>query len=111
MLYCPKCWTFRIRNDKMNVIVDKINNQKDLGLELRALRKRLGIKAVQLSRDSGRSRDVLNRLERGEDVYVSSLFDALRAMGYSIRLEKKGLPTLQEMQEFAARDLEDDGGS
>jgi transcriptional regulator with XRE-family HTH domain len=92
----------------MTSIMDKINNPSDLGQELRALRKRLGIKAVQLSRDSGRSRDVLNRLERGEDVYVSSLFDALRAMGYSIRLEKKGLPTLEEMQAFAARDLEED---
>lgn len=85
--------------------MDKINNPIDLGRELRTLRKGLGIKSVQLSRDSGRSRDVLNRLERGEDVYVSSLFDALRAMGYSIRLEKKGLPTLQEMQDFTAREL------
>lgn len=89
----------------MKYIMDKINNPTDLGRELRSLRKGLGIKSVQLSRDSGRSRDVLNRLERGEDVYVSSLFDALRAMGYSIRLEKKGLPTLQEMQEFTAREL------
>lgn len=90
---------------KMTYIMDKINNPGDLGRELRALRKHLGIRSVQLARDSGRSRDVLNRLERGDDVYVSSLFDALRAMGYSIRLEKKGLPTLQEMQAFADREL------
>lgn len=93
----------------MTRIVDKVNNPVDLGRELRALRKRLGITSVQMAKDSGRSRDVLNRLERGDDVYVSSLFDALRAMGYSIRLEKKGLPTLTEMQEYAARELGEDG--
>src|SRR5690606_16303187 len=68
-------------------IVDKINNPADLGRALRELRK---------------------RLERGDDVYVSSLVDALRAMGYSIRLEKKGLPSLAEMQDYAARELGED---
>ena len=90
---------------KMPYIVDKINNPADLGREMRVLRKRLGIKSVHLSKDSGRSRDVLNRLERGEDVYLSSFFDVLRAMGYAVRLEKKGLPTLAEMQDFAEREL------
>jgi HTH-type transcriptional regulator / antitoxin HipB len=94
---------------KMQRIMDKINNPGELGRELRTLRKRLGIKSVQLAKDSGRSRDVLNRLERGDDVYVSSLFDALRAMGYSIRLEKKGLPSLTEMQAYAARELGEEG--
>ena len=94
---------------RMPGIVDKINNPVDLGRELRALRKRLGIKSVQLAKDSGRSRDVLNRLERGDDVYVSSLFDALRAMGYSIRLEKRGLPSLTDMQEYSARELGESG--
>lgn len=89
--------------------MDKINNPADLGRALRALRKQRGIRSVQLSRDSGRSRDVLNRLERGDDVYVSSLLDVVRAMGYSIRLEKRGLPTLAEMQAFTARELGDDG--
>jgi len=90
--------------------MDRINNPMDLGRAFRSLRKRLGISGVQLARNSGRSRDVLNRLERGEDVNVSSLLDALRAMGYSIRLEKQGLPTLEEMQAFAARDLGGVGG-
>jgi len=94
---------------KMTRMSDKINNSVDLGRELRTLRKRLGIKSVQWARDSGRSRDVLNRLERGDDVHVSSLFDALRAMGYAIRLEKRGLPSLTEMQEFTARELGDEG--
>lgn len=92
----------------MTRIMDKINNPEDLGRELRALRKKLKIKSVRLSADSGRSRDVLNRLERGEDVYLSSFFDVLRAMGYSISLEKKGLPSLAEMQEIAERELSGD---
>ncbi|MDO9434278.1 helix-turn-helix transcriptional regulator [Hydrogenophaga sp.] len=90
---------------KLTYIMDKINNAADLGRELKALRKRLGIRSVNLARDSGRSRDVLHRLERGDDVYVSSLLDALRGLGYAIRLEKMGLPTLQEMQAFAEREL------
>lgn len=89
-------------------MMDNITDPIELGRQLRALRKARGIRSVQLSRDSGRSRDVLNRLERGDDVYLSSLFDALRAMGYSIRLERQGLPTLEEMQAFTARELEAD---
>lgn len=85
--------------------MDKIRRPNERCREPSALRKRLGIRAVQLARDSSRSRDVLNRLERGDDVYVSSLFDALRAMGYSVRLEKKGLTTPEEMQAFTEREL------
>lgn len=52
----------------MPFIMDKINNPADLGREIRGLRMRLGIRSVQLAKDSGRSRDVLHRLERGERI-------------------------------------------
>ena len=61
-------------------------------------------------RRSPRSRgaaDTLNRLERGEDVTVKSMFDILRAMGLCIRLEPAGIPTLAEMRERFGGD--DDG--
>lgn len=88
--------------------MDKITTAIELGQQLRALRKEHRIRTVQLSKASGRSRDVLHRLERGDDVYLSSLFDALRALGYAIRLERRGLPTFEEMKAWTARELEGD---
>lgn len=76
---------------------DNIRLPEDLGLAIKAARKELGIKAIDISRHSGRSRDILHRLERGEDVTVSSLMAILAAMGLVLRLERAGLPTLDEM--------------
>ncbi|MBK7616829.1 MAG: helix-turn-helix domain-containing protein [Burkholderiales bacterium] len=76
---------------------DKIKLASDLGPAIKAARTQLGLKAIHIARDSGRSRNVLHRLERGEDVEVSSLFDILRAMNLCIRLESCGLPTMEEM--------------
>ncbi len=87
---------------------DIIRLPKDLGQAIKAARKAQNIKALDISRRSGRSRDVLNRLERGEDITVSSLLDILSAMGLVLRLERAGLPTLAEMTaRFAAIDDED----
>jgi HTH-type transcriptional regulator/antitoxin HipB len=87
---------------------DKIRLPKDLGHAIRQARKANGLKAIDIAKNAGRSRDVLNRLERGEDVTVGSLMDILRAMGLALRLEKAGLPTLAEMtQRFS--NLDEDG--
>jgi hypothetical protein len=52
---------------------------------------------------------VLHRLERGDDVTVSSLMAILAAMGLVLRIERAGLPTLQEMTErFSSLDNDDD---
>jgi len=81
----------------------------DLGAAIRQVRKDAGLKATDIARDAGRSRDVLHRLEKGDDVTVASLMDILRAMGLVLRLEKAGLPTLAEMQQrFGQPDDEDD---
>ena len=87
---------------------DIIRTQKDLGLTLKNARKALGIKTTDIARHCGRSRDVLNRLERGGDVNVSSLMDILSAMGLVLKIERAGLPTIEEMTErFANIDDED----
>ena len=75
----------------MSSMKDIIRLPKDLGVAVKAARKAQGIKALDISRHSGRSRDVLNRLERGEDITVSSLLDILSAMGLVLRLERAGL--------------------
>jgi HTH-type transcriptional regulator/antitoxin HipB len=91
----------------MSFMTDIIRQPADLGQSVKAFRKEMGFKATSIARHSGRSRDILNRLERGEDVTVSSLMDILSAMGLVLRLERVGLPTLDEMTARFA-DLDDD---
>ena len=88
---------------------DKLRLPIDLGTAVKQARKASGLKTTDIAKNSGRSRDVLNRLERGEDVTGASLMDILRAMGLVLRLEKAGLPTLAEMtQRFSNLDEDDD---
>ena len=84
---------------------DNILTPLDLGAALKISRRERKLKAIDIAEHSGRSRDVLNRLENGQDVTVHSLFDILRAMGLCLRIENAGMPTLEEMQ---ARFSEDD---
>ena len=63
----------------------------DLGREVRRARIAAKLKATAIAKESGRSRDVLYRLEKGDDVTVASLMDILRAMGLTLRLERAGV--------------------
>jgi HTH-type transcriptional regulator/antitoxin HipB len=93
----------------MSSMKDIIRLPQDLGHAVKSARRELGIKTTDIARHSGRSRDVLNRLERGEDVTVSSLMAILAAMGLVLRIERAGLPTLEEMKaRFADLDEDDD---
>lgn len=77
---------------------DKIRTPTELGEALKACRHERQLKATTIASHSGRSRDVLNRLEKGQDITLHSLFDILRAMGLCVRIESAGMPTLEEMQ-------------
>lgn len=93
----------------MSSMKDIIRLPKDFGHAVKCARQELGIKTTDIARHSGRSRNILNRLERGEDVNVSSLMDILAAMGLVLRIERAGLPTLDEMTaRFADLDEDDD---
>ena len=87
---------------------DNIRLPTDLGQAIKSARKAARLKTTDIAKASGRSRDVLNRLERGQDVTVASLMDILASMGLALRLERAGLPTLQEMQQRFASDGDDD---
>ena len=77
----------------------------DLGQAVAAARKAAKLTASSVSRRSGRSRDILYRLERGEDVSASSLIDILQAMGQQLSLVPARLPTLEEARaRFAEAD-------
>jgi len=87
---------------------DKIRLPIELGQAIKRARKEGRLKAIDIAARSGRARNVLYRLERGEDVTLASLFDILRAMDLTIRLERLGMPTLEEVSERFGQD-EDEG--
>ena len=86
---------------------DNILTPLDLGAALKILRRERKLKTINIAEHSGRSRDVLNRLEKGQDVTVHSLFGILRAMGLCLRIENAGMPTLEEMQTRFSEDDDD----
>lgn len=81
-----------------------IRTLADLGDAVRHARREHGLKATHIAAQSGRSRDLLHRLETGGDVTTGALLDVLRSMGYTLRLERPGLPTLDEMRQRFADD-------
>lgn len=88
---------------------DKIRSLADLGAQLKDLRLASGLGVVDIARKSGRSRDVLNRLEKGGDASLSSVLALLQALGHTIEIVPLGRPSLQEMRRrFAQEDDEDD---
>jgi len=84
-----------------------IRTLTDLGDAVRGARREQGMKAIQVAAKSGRSRDLLHRLETGGDITTGALLDVLRGMSYTLRLERLGLPTLDEMR---LRFADDDEG-
>lgn len=86
---------------------DKIRLPEDLGRAIKLARRQGKLRSQDIATHAGKSRNVLNRLERGEDVTVGSLMAILRAMGLCIRLEKAGMPTMEEMKARFGN-LEDD---
>jgi len=90
---------------------DKIRTPTELGLAIKRIRHERKLKTIDIAMHSGRSRDVLSRVEKGQDITVSSLLDLLRAMGLCLRIESGGMPTLEEMQARFAVEVEDDNGS
>lgn len=88
---------------------DTINLLSDLGRQVRALRRASGLTTTEIASASGRSRDVLNRLERGQDVSVSSLLAILAAIGHGVVVQPKGRPTLEQMRaRFSQDELDSD---
>ena len=77
----------------------------ELGEQLRAQRESLGMSKSELAERAGKVREVVYRLEAGEDTTVSSLLAVLGALGLAMRLERVGLPTAEEV---ARRFREDD---
>lgn len=89
-------------------MTDKLKTIQDIGRAVKQLRTKHEIKSVEMAERSGRSRDILHRLENGRDVSVSSLLDILRAAGYAIEIVPAGLPTMEQMRQMFAEPEDDD---
>lgn len=86
-------------------MTDKIRLPDELGHQLRERRQALGLSKSALAAKAGKVREVIYRLESGEDATVSSLLAVMGALGLVLRIEHAGPPSASEV---AARFLEDD---
>lgn len=89
----------------MQAMTDKIRLSDELGCQLREQREALGMSKSKLAEKAGKVREVVYRLEAGEDSTVSSLLAVVGALGLSLRLERVGMPTAAEV---AARFQDED---
>lgn len=98
---------------KMQAMTDKIRLPDELGAQLRFRREALGLSKSELASKAGKVREVVYRLEAGEDTTVSSLLAVMAALGLSLRLENAGLPSAAEVARRFQMDDEDapEGGS
>lgn len=86
-------------------MTDIIRLPDELGRELSQRRRALKMSKTQLAEKAGRVREVIYRLENGEDATVSSLMAVLSALGLALRIEKVGLPSARDV---AARFQDDE---
>jgi HTH-type transcriptional regulator / antitoxin HipB len=86
-------------------MTDIIRLPDELGQQLELRRKTLGMSKSELADKAGKVREVVYRLEAGQDTTVSSLMAVLGSLGLAMRLEPVGLPSAAEV---ARRFQEDD---
>ena len=91
-------------------MADTIRLPDELGRLLKTQREAAGLSKSELAQRAGKVREVIYRLEAGDDVTVSSLLAVLGALGLAMRIDKAGLPTAQEVAARFADDDGDDGG-
>lgn len=94
----------------MQVMTDIIRLPDELGAQLRQQREALGLSKSQLADKAGKVREVIYRLEAGDDTTVSSLLAVLGALGLALRLERAGLPSASDIARRFQEDDEDDDG-
>lgn len=94
----------------MQAMTDTARLPDELGRQLLERRKALGLSKSELAQRAGKVREVVYRLEAGEDSTVSSLLAVLGALGLALRLEPAGLPSAQEVARRFHMDDDPAGG-
>jgi len=92
---------------KLQAMPDTASFPEDIGLILKEQREAKGLSKTELAALSNRVREVIYRLEAGQESTVSSLMAVVRALGLRIRFERAGMPTMEELAERFARDDDD----
>ncbi|SAI50069.1 transcriptional regulator%2C y4mF family [Bordetella ansorpii] len=85
-------------------MTDKILFLNQLAPILKAHRETAGLSKTELAHRAGKVREVIYRIESGEDVTVSSLLAVLGAMGLALQITRAGMPTMQEVADHFSRD-------
>lgn len=80
----------------------------ELRAEVVARRRQLGITKKGLAERAGKVREVIYRIEQGQDVTVSSLVDVLRALGMKLAIVPAGVPSQEEVAKAFAGDDDED---
>ena len=68
----------------MSAMADKVRLPDELGRQLRVQREALGMSKSELAEKAGKVREVIYRLESGDDATVSSLLAVLGALGLAL---------------------------
>lgn len=87
-------------------MTDKIRILDEIASQLKAQREAAGLSKSELAQRAGKVREVIYRLESGEDVTVSSLLAVLGALGLALQIVSAGMPTMQEVAERFTEDEE-----
>ena len=69
----------------------------ELRAQVVARREQLGITKKGLADRAGKVREVIYRIEDGQDVTVSSLVDVLRVLGMKLAIVPTGIPSIEEV--------------
>jgi len=78
-------------------MTDIIRLPDQLAHALRERRQTLRLTKSQLAQRAGKVREVVYRLEAGQDTTVSSLLAVLGALGLAMRLDRVGLPSAEDV--------------
>lgn len=87
---------------------DSFTLPKELGAALQRARTEAGLSVTEVAKRAGRVRDVVYRLEKGEEVSLSSLFAVLSVLGLRLSLDRARMPTLDEVQARFSHDRDED---
>ena len=95
------------RRRTVQAMTDRPRLPSELGELLRQRRESLGLSKTAAAERAGRVREVIYRLEGGQEASVSSLFDILRALNLVMHIEPAGLPTMEDVAAAFNRDDDD----
>ena len=91
----------------MCAMTDMPRLPSELGELLRHRREELGLGKKAVAERAGRVREVVYRLEGGDEASVSSLFDVLRSLNLVMHIVPAGLPTMEQVAAAFNKDEDD----